>query len=181
MRKLIISFVFLLILGCTSNSKKGISTTEIEVPTRKNCVKEDTIPENFSEFIRRFHNDLDFEFSRVIDDLPGYNSDKDSTLYCESIQIGDSVIFCLGDSIVKIVHSDSIDKPYIWTKNEIESNLMFLNQCVRDSNYITNYELKSDSIATEKIFIEGSGTMFYLDFNRKSYLWYLTYLHMAVL
>lgn len=181
MRKIIIPFVLLFIIGCNGNSNKKITVETPELLTNENCLEEDTmceedtICEDFGEFIKRFHSDTTFEFCRVIDDLPGYYAEVGSLGYFFRDTVGDSIIYMHDDTVCMVVRPNA-EIPIVFDNDFVKKCLIYMNICLEAPEYTTNFESISDSIITEKLVAEGSQNRHSLKFVREAGKWYLKFM-----
>lgn len=116
---------------------------------------EDIQPEDFSQFIARFHSDTQFQQQRLSESLVLFDSQKE-------VQVPPG--------------GDKYDASYSWTQNNVIVNLLEVNKNKPNPEYHTELMCISDSVICEKIFVPGSNRVYLLEFSRVGSKWLLTQL-----
>lgn len=116
---------------------------------------EDIQPEDFSQFIERFHSDTLFQRRRL----------------SESLVLFDSNIEVQAPS-----DGDKYDASFYWTQNDVNVNLLEVNKNKQKPEYHTELMCISDSVICENIFVSESNRVYLLEFSRVGREWFLTQL-----
>lgn len=116
---------------------------------------EDIQPEDFSQFIERFHSDTLFQRRRL----------------SESLVLFDSNIEVQAPS-----DDDKYDASFYWTQNDVNVNLLEVNKNKQKPEYHTELMCISDSVICENIFVSESNRVYLLEFSRVGREWFLTQL-----
>ena len=116
---------------------------------------EDIQPEDFSQFIERFHFDTLFQRRRL----------------SESLVLFDSNIEVQAPS-----DGDKYDASFYWTQNDVNVNLLEVNKNKQKPEYHTELMCISDSVICENIFVSESNRVYLLEFSRVGREWFLTQL-----
>ena len=146
-------FFFILLSGCGYGSTDSSNNILIQQDEMNN--NEDIQPEDFSQFIARFHSDTLFQQQRLSDSLVLFDSNIE-------VQVPSS--------------DDKYDASYYWTKNDVIINLLEINNNKQNPQYRTELMCISDSIICENIFVTESNRVYLLEFSRVGRKWFLTQL-----
>lgn len=146
-------FFFILLSGCGYGSTDSSNNILIQQDEMDN--NEDIQPEDFSQFIARFHSDTLFQQQRLSDSLVLFDSNIE-------VQVPS------GD--------DKYDASYYWTQNDVIINLLEINNNKQNPQYRTELMCISDSVICENIFVPESNRVYLLEFSRVGCKWFLTQL-----
>lgn len=120
-------------------------------------LEEDThVPEDFNEFIERFHSDTVFQQQRVVDEVTGFFPNE----YIEDV----------------LIASDTIIHSSIWDKQELHLKLKGINYDREQPEFETLITVKSDSVITEDVYIPATSFYYFLEFSLIENKWVLTWL-----
>ena len=146
-------FVFILLSGCSYDSTDSSNNNLIQQDEMNN--NEDIQPEDFSQFIERFHSDTLFQRRRLSESLVLFDSNIE-------VQVPSG--------------GDKYDATYSWTQNDVNVNLLEVNKNKQNPEYHTELMCISDSVICENIFVSESNRAYLLEFSRVGRKWFLTQL-----
>lgn len=146
-------FVFILLSGCGYGSSDSCNNNLIQQDEMNN--NEDIQPEDFSQFIARFHSDTLFQRQRLSDSL---------------------VLFDPNIGVQVPPDGDKYDVSYSWTQNDVIINLLEINNNKQNPKYRTELMCISDSVICENIFVPESNRVYLLEFSKVERKWFLTQL-----
>lgn len=146
-------FIFILLSGCGYGSTESSNNNLIQPDEMNN--NEDIQPEDFSQFIARFHSDTLFQQQRLSESLVLFDSNIDVQLP---------------------YGGDKYDASYSWTQNDVIINLLEINKIKQNPEYHTELMYISDSAICENIFVPESNRVYLLEFSRLENKWLLTQL-----
>lgn len=146
-------FLFILSTGCGHGTADSGNNNLIQQDEMHN--NEDIQPEDFSQFIERFHSDSLFQQQRL----------------SESLVLFDSKI-----EVQVPPGGDKYDAFYSWTQNDVIVNLLEVNKNKQNLEYHTELMFISDSVICENIFIPKSNRTYLLEFSRVERKWLLNQL-----
>lgn len=146
-------FFFILLTGCGHGSADRSNNKLIQQDEMNN--NEDIQPEDFSQFIARFHFDTLFQRQRLSESLVLFDSNIE-------VQVPPG--------------GDKYDASYSWTQNDAIINLLGINKNKQNPEYHTELMCISDSVICENIFVSESNRVYLLEFSRVGREWFLTQL-----
>lgn len=146
-------FVFILLSGCGYGSTDRSNNNLIRQDEMNN--NEDIQPEDFSQFIARFHSDTLFQRQRLSESLVLFDSNIE-------VQVPPG--------------GDKYDASYSWTQNDVIINLLGINKNKQNPEYHTELMCISDSVICENIFVPENNRVYLLEFSRMGREWFLTQL-----
>ncbi len=146
-------FFFILLTGCGHGSADRSNNKLIQQDEMNN--NEDIQPEDFSQFIARFHSDTLFQRQRLSESLVLFDSNIE-------VQVPPG--------------GDKYDASYSWTQNDAIINLLGINKNKQNPEYHTELMCISDSVICENIFVSESNRVYLLEFSRVGREWFLTQL-----
>lgn len=146
-------FFFILLTGCGYGLTDSSNNNLIQQDEMNN--NEDIQPEDFSQFIVRFHSDTLFQRRRLSESLVLFDSNIE-------VQVPSG--------------GDKYDATYSWTQNDVNVNLLEVNKNKQNPEYHTELMRISDSVICENIFVSESNRAYLLEFSRVGRKWFLTQL-----